>query len=212
MCYALTNMSCFCLCVLCRFKVSSPVWRSAALRWGACRKLWKPSGWTSAGWTRTCPRSKNGFNTDAPSSLRPSDRQQGGACRQDNSSVCTIVGLCLLTPFIQARGCALPGWTKGVRLVLWVVFASSGWLLIVCLTGCKHTHTLLFTLYAVDQTCPLQLSSKPHAWADNHASPALLSLSPLSGYKLYERWNGHFKNEKVWRMSTLLCMYVLEFL
>ena len=40
-----------------------------------------------------------------------------GACRQDNSNVCTIVGLRLLTPFIQARvlikarGCALPGWT-----------------------------------------------------------------------------------------------------
>lgn len=83
-----------------------------------------------------------------------------------------------------------------LRLVLWVVFASSGWLW-SCVwqeaVGCKHT---LLTLYAVDQTSPLWLSSKPHAWADSHSSPTLLSLSLLSGSQLYELCNGHFNKSK----------------
>lgn len=68
-----------------------------------------------------------------------------------------------------------------LRLVLWVVLISSGWLWL-CVwqesVRCKHS---LLTFYAIDQTSPLQLSYRPHVWADNYALHVLLLLSLLSG-------------------------------
>lgn len=175
------------MCVLCRCRVSSPVWRNVALRWGVCRKLWKPSGWTSAGWTRTCLNSENGSNKGTPFNVRPTNRQPGHVVKT-NSSVCTIVGLHLsnsLYPGQSTNQCQglCSTWVDKVfdflGSVLGVVFASSGWLWLCVWQGvvrCKHT---LLTLNAVNQTSPLQLSSKLHAWADNHASPTLLLLHLL---------------------------------
>lgn len=97
----------------CRCRVSSPVWRSAAHRWGACRKLWKPSDWTAAGWTRTCLCSRNGSNTGALFSLCP--WEAAGVFHQDNSSVCTIVGLCLSLPLHR------PEYKSKPKVVLYLV-------------------------------------------------------------------------------------------
>lgn len=166
-------------CLLCRCRVSSPVWRSAALRCEAFRKLWKPSGWTRAGWRGSSLHFKNGSNIGTPSSLCPTNScpsNWGKSSRQLQClHYCRTASPNSLYPGQSTnrsqRLCST--WVDRVfyvmTLVLWDVVASSGWLWLCIWQSDVRCKLTLLTLYAVDQTSPLQVSSEPHAWADNHA-------------------------------------------
>lgn len=169
-----------CVCVFCRSTVSSPVCRSVAIRWGACRKLWKPSGWTGAGWIKTCPRSKNGSNNDRhPGSAPLTCNMSSG--QQQCLHYCRTLSLNSLYPgqSFKARGFALPGWT---RCSFWYwsgeMYFCSGWLWLCVwqeVVGCwTHSSHLMLSTKPLLRGFHLNLPPEQTIVLHPHSSVSLL--------------------------------------
>lgn len=157
------------LSVSSRFRLSSPAWSNVALRWGVYRRLWRPSGWTSGGWKTTCKLLENGFRKVNSTWIR-SDDEQERVHLEDSSNVCTIFGLCPLTPSFQLRAiinssCWMKSfWDESCQFYL-IAQGGSDCPSDSPLSG-FNTHSLCIMLL----TKPLQFSSKPCALLDNHNS------------------------------------------